>query len=201
MLGLYKLNFLIPTYIRRALVLSILALCMTWVNSTNAHADPGSTPPRIEQYQVKAVYLYNFLNFVSWPVPQTTSEQPNSKIIGVLGESPLNNALNNLAARLAKRNKTKLKLIFYGKYEAGQDFKACNILFLNKSVKDNFIKIIAQLDHAPILTVSDSKDFIAAGGMVSMFEVQDRIRYSINRKAVIAAGLEAKSQLLNSAVK
>ncbi len=164
--------------------------------TSNANAANISTPPALKPYQVKAVYIYNFMNFISWP----KTENGDSKIIAILGESPLNQALQNLAATLEQKNRVKLKIINYGSYKSGMNLKNCQVLLINKSEESNFKSIFSALNNAPVLTISDHKNFIKAGGMIYMFKMQNRIRYSISRKAMYDAGLEPKSQLLNSAV-
>jgi len=165
-------------------------------------AAPNGSPPRLKQEQIKAVYLYNFLNFVTWPdYSKKTSTNTTSRIIGILGKAPISRALHDLATSLAETRRMKIKMIDYGPYKDGMELKNCDILFINNTEQNNFKKIIANLGQAPVLTVSDNKNFVKKGGMISLFEVNDRIRYSINRQALNQAGLKSNSLLLNSAVK
>ena len=156
--------------------------------------------PRVEQEQLKAVYLYNFLQFVTWPTDSKRPDPGPTMTIGIVGNSPMTKALDELANSLANVHKTTFQVVHFGKHERGMDLRACNVLFVNASEKYNSAEIIASLQHAPILTVGDTDDFLSAGGMITMLEQQDRIRYHVNRKAAAAAGLRLSSQLLKTAL-
>ncbi|MGH9723681.1 MAG: YfiR family protein, partial [Candidatus Acidiferrales bacterium] len=43
--------------------------------------------PKVSEYQVKAVYLYNFGRFVQWP-PNVTANNDSTFTICVLGQDP-----------------------------------------------------------------------------------------------------------------
>lgn len=156
--------------------------------------------PWVEQEQLKAVYLYNFLQFVTWPTDSKAPELSKTVTIGVVGDSPMNQALEDLASNLKKTEKSSIRIVHYGRYEDGMDLKACNVLFVSASEKHCSAEIIESLEKAPVLTVGDSDAFLSAGGMITMFERQDRIRYHVNRKAAAAADLRLSSQLLKTAV-
>ena len=152
------------------------------------------------QEQLKAVYLYNFLQFVTWPKDLAPTGQSSPKVIGLLGNTTINKHLEELGANLAKRNQTTLQIKAYGDYVDGMDLSACHILFISASERRNFEKIMASLKHAPVLTVGDTNAFLSAGGMILLHEEQNRLRYQINQTATTAAGLHLSSQLLKTAI-
>jgi hypothetical protein len=160
----------------------------------------GDDTPQVAQEQLKAVYLYNFLQFVTWPNDQTPAGEATPKVIGIIGDSTLSKTLEEVGASLEKRNKSTILIKNYGHYEEGVDLSTCHILFVSASEKQNFGKIITSLKHAPVLTVSDSKDFLSVGGMISLQEEQHRLRYTINRKESTRAELRLSSQLLKTAI-
>jgi hypothetical protein len=57
------------------------------------------------------------------------------------------------------------------------------------------------LEAAPVLTVSETNDFIDSGGMIALVRNRDRIRWEINRSSAESAGLRLSAQLLSMAVK
>ncbi len=160
-----------------------------------AAADGGE--PVIRRVQVKAVYLYNFLHFVSWP---DRKEKKVVKVIGVLGGQELGRSLTELAGRLRQKGRTAIRVIIYSSYRSDLDFSACHILFIGRSQASNFKMIISRLKGQPILTVADAKNFLNAGGMIKLVEMERRIRYQVNLSAARAVGLRLSSQLLESAL-
>lgn len=154
----------------------------------------------VEQGQVKAVYLYNFLHVVTWPsVPKRAESSPVTSI-GVLGASSLNAALDDLAESVRKRSGDPIRIVHLGSYREGMDLSEFRILFVGDSEREHFKEIISGLKHASVLTVADSEDFLQAGGMIALVEQQNRVRYRINRSATFEAGLRLSSQLLQSAI-
>ncbi len=173
----------------------ILALIASFTAVALAAASGGE--PVIRQVQIKAVYLYNFLHFVSWPDRQ---EEKVVKVIGVLGDQELGRSLTELARRLRQRGRTTIRVILYDSYRSDLDFSACHILFIGRSQADNFKMILSRLKGQPILTVADARNFLSAGGMIKLVEMERRIRYQVNLSAARAAGLRLSSQLLESAL-
>ncbi len=179
-------------HLKMAVVVLALIASFTAVSLAVAGGEPV-----IRQVQIKAVYLYNFLHFVSWPDRQ---EEKVVKVIGVLGDRELGSSLTELARRLRQRGRTTIRVILYDSYRPDLDFSACHILFVGSSQADNFKKIISRLKGRPILTVADARHFLSVGGMINLVELARRIRYQVNLTAARAAGLRLSSQLLESAI-
>jgi hypothetical protein len=52
----------------------------------------------------------------------------------------------------------------------------------------------------PILTVSELPGFAESGGMIELYQMDDRIRFKVNLQSIREAGLELSSSLLKLAV-
>lgn len=152
----------------------------------------GSKPT---EYEVKAVYLYNFGRFVQWPA-KTGQPTEASFSICVLGQDPFGPALNaaftheNIAGK-----KVALKRI-----TTPQDAENCRVLFISSSEEKRLKQILATLDGASILTVSDMPQFIERGGMMQFIWEGDRVRFEVNLPPAEHAGLTLSSELLKVAV-
>lgn len=160
----------------------------------------ANTPPKVEHDQLKAVFLYNFLHFVTWPAPHGVPDTAQAQVIGVVGDSPVLAALQDLATTIQEKSKTSLRILDFGSYRNGMELGACHILFVSASEQRHMPQIIASLRQRPVLTVADTDSFLSAGGMITMLEQQQRIRYHINRTAALKAGLRLSSQLLKTAI-
>lgn len=155
----------------------------------------------VKEYELKAVYLYNFLQFVQWPPSKRLISKDGAMVIGVVGESPFGDALEVLQADVRNSGMKPVKIIQYGVYQEDMDLGSCHLLFVSASEKSNFRRIIASLRDTPVLTVADSENFLSSGGMVNLVQSGGKIRWSINRAAADRAGLRFSSQLLSIAVK
>lgn len=186
--------------VRRFLAYGALFITVFLWSPLFLRASPGDGLQKVAQEQLKAVYLYNFLQFVTWPDGKAPPDSTSPKVIGLIGDPNLSATFDELLANLNKNKKKPILIKNYGNYKNGMEFSACHILFVGASEKHNFEKIIASLKHAPVLTVGDDNLFLSAGGIIALEEEQNRLRFRINRKEATAAGLHLSSQLLKTAI-
>ncbi len=159
-------------------------------------ASPGvaSQTARAPEYQLKAVFLFNFAQFVDWP-PDAVPDSAAPLIIGILGDDPFGSFLDATVHgehRGARRFEVR-------RYRRVEDIKTCDILFINQFENDGLGEILASLKNRPILTVSDGPRFAERGGMIHFVTERNRIRLKINLRAAQAANLTISSKLLRVA--
>jgi len=161
----------------------------------NGGALTGSAQtPRSPAQQVKAVFLFNFAQFVEWPAHAfPTTEAP--LVIGVLGENPFGNYLDE-AVRGEKAGNHPLVI---QQYRRTDEIQACHVLFIASSEAGHKEQIFAGLRDRNILTVSDGEDFARHGGMIQFFTEKGRLRLKINLDAIKAEKLTINSNLLRPA--
>jgi hypothetical protein len=146
------------------------------------------------EYQVKALFLFNFTRFVEWP--KSAFPEPRSPlIIGVLGKDPFGSNLDDVVRGEAKDGRPLLVRRFRRVEEVGD----CHILFVSTSEADRLPQTFEALKGRSILTVSDDADFARRGGMIHLMNNQNHIQLRINLAAAEAAGLTLSSNLLRPA--
>ncbi len=148
--------------------------------------------PKPEEYQVKAVYLYNFGRFVEWPA---SAKKNDSFAICVLGRDPFGAALDATLAGAAIDNQ---KLVAR-RISSAREATTCRILFVSSSESSHSKEILAALEKAAVLTVSDMPGFASNGGMIQFVLQGNRVRFEVNLTAAENAGLALSSQLLKVA--
>jgi hypothetical protein len=148
-----------------------------------------------KEYQVKAVFLFNFTHFVAWPTNSFSST--NSPLtIGVLGDDPFGDFLA-ATVRGENVNGHPLKIEHFRRV---QDAKACQVLFISRSENGNMEKILSSLKGSDVLTVSDAGNFSEKGGIIGFLTTpQNKIHFIINMNAAKNAGLTISSKLLRLA--
>ncbi|HWH67816.1 MAG TPA: YfiR family protein [Candidatus Sulfotelmatobacter sp.] len=146
------------------------------------------------EYQLKAVFLYRFAQFVDWP-PTAFPTRDSPIVIGVLGRDPFGELLE-AAVRNERVGDRRLTVHHYQRV---QDIKQDQILFISASEDGRLEKIFTDLKGRSILTVGETENFALRGGMVQFFTQQNRIRFRINLKAARAAHLQLSSKLLELA--
>lgn len=149
---------------------------------------------RASEYRLKAVFLFNFAQFVDWPA-EAFPDSETPFVIGVLGEDPFGDFLDQtVRGELLRGRPFQVR-----RYQSVDEIKTCHILFINRPDGDRLEGILSRLRNRPILTVSDAAGFADRGGMVRFVNDRSRIRLQINLDAAQAANLTISSKLLRVA--
>ena len=143
---------------------------------------------------VKAVFLFNFAQFVEWP-PEAFPSPTSPMVIGVLGDDPFGPLLDEAV----NREVVKHHELVVQRFRRVEEIRTCHILFISRSEVKSLEGILAKLNGRAILTVGDSDEFAVRGGMIRFLTADNRVRMRINLKAAKAAGLTVSSNLLRAA--
>jgi hypothetical protein len=149
-------------------------------------------PPK--EYQVKAVFLYNFAQFVEWPAA-AFDDAHSPIVIGILGDNPFGSYLDETV----RGEMVDARPLQVQRYRKVDQIKRCHILFISRSEAANLREILTALKDRNILSVSEADDFVQRGGTIRLATAQSRVRLTINTSAASAAMLTISSQLLRSA--
>jgi YfiR/HmsC-like len=145
-----------------------------------------------DEYQVKAVYLFNFGRFIEWP---DAAMKGQTFTICVLGEDPFGRVLD---ATLAGEAINSRKLVAR-RIGSVRDATNCQILFVSSSEASRVADIVASLSKTGTLTVSDTPGFTNKGGMIQFVLIENKVRFDVNLTAAEKEGLTISSQLLKVA--
>jgi len=140
--------------------------------------------------RVKAAFLRNFAHYVTWPSSAFTDSLAPWQVC-IVGRDPFGDMLENT---------------FRGRTEQGHPFEiyrtetlnklpACHIVFV---ALDNPVArraILGELKGKPVLTVGDAPEFLREGGVIR-FQVEDRVRMSINLDQARAVSLAVQTRML-----
>ena len=143
------------------------------------------------EYQIKAAFLFNFTQFVEWPV-NALPEPGTPLVIGILGEDPFGNFLEETVTG-EKVNGHPLVIQHYKNIE---EVETCHILFINQAETNKPDQAVINLKGKYILTVSDGNNFIKQGGMIRFLTKNNTIQIQINPEAAKEASLIVSSKLL-----
>jgi YfiR/HmsC-like len=172
----------------RLAVLVLLALLGTEVSAQ------AKVQANVQDYQVEAVYLFNFTQFVEWPSAAFADEQ-KPIVIGVLGDDPFGPYLDETVRGEIVGNRP----LIVRRYRRIEDVEVCQVLFISRSEVEHLEAILGRLKDRSILTVSDADGFTQRGGIVRFVTQNDHVKLRINVEAAKAAGLTISSKLLRVA--
>jgi hypothetical protein len=149
---------------------------------------------RLDEYQVKAAFLYNFAKFVEWP-PQVFKDGTSQIEVCIAGESPIYAQLE--AAVIGKTAGTRsfiLRRVFDAEHAEG-----CQILFFGLEEGGRTPVILAGLKKLGILTVGETANFIGEGGVINLKLQSGKVRFEICVEAAEQAQIRISSKLLSLA--
>ena len=173
--------------LRRCACIAVALLSLAAAAVARAQASPT-------EYQVKAVFLFNFSQFVDWP-PAAFADNRAPLVIGVLGDDPFGATLDEIVRGETVNGRS----LVVRRYQSIDQVAACHILFIDRSQQAQLEAIVAALKNRSVLTVGDFEDFARRGGMVRFVTVGNRIRLRINLAAAQQAELDISSKLLRPA--
>jgi hypothetical protein len=110
----------------------------------------------------------------------------------VVGDDPFGPVLPQIVREQTVRGRR----IEIRRFRADDDFEACHILFLSRSVAAEAEGILGRLRGRPVLTVSDVEGFAERGGTIGFALVEQSVRFDINLDAATAADLRMSAKLL-----
>ncbi len=167
-----------------------LLICVLTLSAVFGPARAAS----FREYQLKAVFLYNFVNFVTWP--EGAFNGPTRPfVIGILGEDPFGSFLEKVVADETFKGRP----VILKRSDSPAELTDCQILFISASNRSRLDFILRSVPSRHILTVGDFEGFMEAGGMINLTHADQRVRIEINVQSTRNAGLEVSSKLLRVA--
>lgn len=146
------------------------------------------------EYRVKAAFLYNFAKFVTWP-PQTFAASGEPVVFCIVGPDPFEDLLDSTinGRRIDGRSITVRRV------PPSANLAGCQLVFSSESDGVGTARVLqaAAVPHA--LTVGESEDFLAQGGMIRLLVDEGKVRFDISVRAAERAGIKLSSQLLKLA--
>lgn len=166
-----------------AIVLAILLLLQP------VRADEPS-----REYQIKAAFIYNFIQFVEWP-PAAFETDTSAISIDILGANPFGDMLERLAA--GKTIKGRPLAVHY--LSRVDDVGQCQVLFVNSSDQSLLSALHDKLKDKSVLTIGEDDRFLWTGGVIRFFSEDNKVRFEVNQQAAAEARLKISSKLLRLA--
>jgi hypothetical protein len=150
----------------------------------------------MSEYQVKALFLLNFIKYVNWPAG-APSREGEPIVIGVLGQDNFDESLTNAIEGQTIDGRS----IITRHVSEDDDLSGCAILFVTSSETSRLPGILGKTGTLPILTVGENESFFQDGGIINFTLREGKIHLEINLRAAQKANLEISSKLLSVADK
>jgi hypothetical protein len=146
------------------------------------------------EYQIKAVFLFNFAQFTDWP-PDVFAEPESPLVIGILGSDPFGTFLDQTVKGEIIKGR-KLRVVRFKKVA---EIETCHILYIGQSEGNRIERILETLRKKPVLTVADLDTSASKGVIIRFVSEHNRVRFQIDLEAAKEATLVLSSKLLRVA--
>jgi hypothetical protein len=144
--------------------------------------------------EVKAAFVYQFANFVTWPEDAFETDT-DPMTIGILG----NEEMVDLLREAVSAKTVGLRPILVRQLSEPGEAAECHIVFLDGSDDRRVDEYLAVLTTKAVLTVSDDSNFTEEGGIIRIFEQQNKPKVEINVDEAKRSNLTISSKLLSIA--
>ena len=146
------------------------------------------------EMQSKAVFLYNFANFVDWPEKAFESKQSPIKIC-LFGEIPFGTFLDAVNGTLIGER----ELFVLRTYKLADIYEGCQILFVGEDKKARLPDFWKSIKYVYVLSIGEQDGFADRGGIINILRTTDRVQFQINISNALNQGLFLSSDLLSLA--
>ena len=177
--------FLTSPRLRAAVVAAVVCL-----GGTGVRAQTGAAP--IEA-NVKAVFLFNFAKYVTWPPVNLGERSPAEVRVCVTA----NNSFFTLLRAAVQGEDIDGKPLQPVALEGLDDAKTCQILYFGDAESADGKAWLNAVRGFQVLTVADGA--LTNDTVIAFVRENNRIRFDINRAAASRRGLNVSSKLLRLA--
>ena len=165
---------------KRLLLLATLLFCV--------RAEAQSA---MSESQVKAMFVYNFLKFVEWPVDSSVGAKDQFVVI-IIGEGATADATEHfLEAKMIGERPLVVRRIRWDQSVAG----ARAAFVLERDTK-RLHRVLGAAAAAGVLTIGEGESFTTQGGVIGLLVEDRKVRFDVDTTAAQVARLRVSSKLL-----
>ena len=170
-----------------------MILWLSVASTATAQTTVGTVIDARREYNVKAVSIYGFCRFTTWP--PTAFQSPHSDlVVGVYGDSRTEKTLA-LIAKKKKVGQRKLRLVHC---DSTVDIRNCHVLFISGSVSvREQTEILTSTRKFPVLVVGERPGIGAAGAVANFYISRSNVKFELNSSMAEFKGLKLDAKLLS----
>jgi hypothetical protein len=164
--------------IRKEPYLPVLLLAVFFIGTTTLHA---------QDEKFKAIFIYNFTKYVSWPV-----KQGNFTIV-ILGNDAITPALEDIASKKTVGT-TQIEV---RNARTPADIGNCHILYIPPGKSDMLPQVTSKAKENGILVVTEKQDACSQGSCINFVNSGGKITFEISRPNIENNGLKVSGDLVH----
>lgn len=141
------------------------------------------------EYELRAAFVYNFAKFVEWP-PESFDNSNSPLQVCIAGDMAVVEAFQSV---LGSKTVNKRELVVRRVTKSPAP-RTCQILYDAGDAKGP--PLLERAAQSDVLSVGESDQFVAHGGMIRLLREGDRLRFVIYREHVDRSQLRVSSKLM-----
>lgn len=157
----------------------------------------GTTKPAFAAYNlnsVKIAYVYNIAKFTRWP-DSTWPTENSPFLFCVYGKGEVIDGLQALQTKQIDGHPIELLRL-----DNELAFDKCNALYIDSDERSRYRYILSLIDPKTVLTISDGVSFLHSGGLITLVEGDQRVRFQVNMEQLSQSILQFSSKMLKLAI-
>jgi hypothetical protein len=145
----------------------------------------------MDESRVKAMFVYNFLKFVEWPVDASLGAR-DPFIVVIIGEGPTADATERfLESKTIGERPLVVRRIQWDESVAG-----ARAAFVVERDAKKLRRILGAAAAAGVLTIGEGESFATHGGVIGLLVEDRKVRFDVDTAAAQHARLRVSSKLL-----
>ena len=145
----------------------------------------------MDESQVKAMFVYNFLKFVSWP-PDTSLAPTEPFVVLIIGEGPTADATE----RFLTSKSIGVRPLLVLRNQSDQSLVGARAAFVAEPDAKKLHRVLHAAAVAGVLTIGEGESFTTYGGVIGLIVEDRKVRFDVDTSAAQTAGLRVSSKLL-----
>lgn len=165
-------------------------LVLVSVATFNSGAARGAEPTAVQEYKLKAVFLYNFTKFVEWPA-QAFADNSSPLVLGTYCPA----SFGPILAKVVQDRTVNGRKLVARPLVSVEQATAAQLIFVCATQDGKFEKIKRAVGTRPVLVVGESEMVAKLGGMIVFVFEGDKVRFEINVASAERSQLKISAQL------
>ena len=144
----------------------------------------------MNESEVKAMFVYNFLKFVEWPSESIRTKDPF--VVLIIGDGPTADATE----RFLESKTIGERTLFVRRTKWDQSLAGARAVFVIERDPKRLHLILEAAAAAGVLTIGEGESFATRGGVIGLLVENRKVRFDVDTTAAQVAGLRVSSKLL-----
>jgi hypothetical protein len=141
--------------------------------------------------EVKAMFVYNFLKFVEWPVENALGAR-DPFVVVIIGEGATADATEHFLESRAIGDRP----LYVRRIKWDQPLAGARAAFVVESDAKRLRRVLDAAAAANVLTIGEGEGFATSGGVIGLLVEDRKVRFDVDTSAAQLAGLRVSSKIL-----